>query len=1399
MRSIRAILLVLAHGLLSAAAAAGAMEEVRLLSASGDEILVEVALPAPEVRTDPFHPGYHTVRLGSIPAQGEPGDPGLPQVSFWVACPPDGEPIAEAEGFDPEVWDGVRPLPIPRAEWETPEGDEPPAYRERRTESEAYRSSLPIPAGLAAVGPVSPLRYLRIAPVTVTPAIYEPAAGRLTVYRRIEVRVRFSRAPLRAPVRPLAADDAVWDRTYQAMVVNPGQAASWLRAPVRERIRPAARTTTDLIKIEVERSGLRRVEFADLAGAGWTISGVPLADLRLFERFHDTGDAAEPPESEVETPVSVYDGDASGTWTDGDAFFFYAQNLFDRLPDAPEYIRRYGRLHVYWLGLQPGAANARMEAAPSWLARNDLAPVSEYPWTERFEEEREAYMKMGALRDDEYVIREGVTSVKTKHVYWNGGEAFDPDNSLNWYKVDFDLPGYRSPRWLAARFQGLRTTGRDHRVELYLSRGDLPDTLKLPRAPLAMANQDSGLYVALAQDLSGLPISAVGNRFIHLCRAGSYGAALHWLAVSYNREPSFVDGIIQIDTAAETGPTEYRITRAPADELIGVDFSNPQAPKRLSIDPEVQVEGTGPGRRLRLQWELAGASRRFCVSAYESIPKPERFVLPGGSDLLAAGNPDFIVILPAAWRASMQPWVEHREAQGHRVLLASIEDVFDQFSGGRRWPHAIRSFLRALFRSQTPAPSFLLLVGDASDVFDSPLRSEADGGAISAPNWVPTQTMFSESYTGQGPELISSDQWFVDNLTGTGERLNFLPDMHVGRIPAGSPAELDRIVAKILAYESYGPDDRWRNRALFVSDDVWSSAITFDQSYVPHPGSEYIFAEAARRSIDVIANQGPRCEFAVDTFFVGQQMDCVPSLGRCAEECDPLVGRCPRYNPSADWITNFTYGGRDVRDRLISNMSRGHLFVSYVGHANTRLMSHEYVFRHNPIAGRADVGLLGNTGRPFLFMGYGCHLAEYSGFDEALINRQDGIAENLLFYDYEGDDNRGGIGVIASTGYEWIYTSDRYNLAVIRALFKNPPVFEGHTRWVLGEIVSRSKIDIKGQGPNSDTFLSMSATHALLGDPGLRIDAAPPRIAATLDGVPVNGGEALVLPADQESIRFEARVCDEVWARSVEFRDVAGVSPPDSFVQDPGDDRSFRVVYTTTVFPRDYDLVMAADDGAGRTTALTFPVRVVSAYEIRKPGQDWALLDEGERVFESDSVRVRLTLPRFVGAEDLDFLIDETPVAFRADPVAPTGNRSRDWVLRLQEDLPKGRASTLGVRIAQPDGFDYRRTRMVTTEARNEILELYNVPNPFQDETWFFYLLGAPAERVEIRIYSTSGKLIRTLRNLPSRQIASDPPARWDGLDEDGDPVANGLYFYKLNVQGADWSQSRIEKVARAR
>ena len=81
-----------------------------------------------------------------------------------------------------------------------------------------------------------------------------------------------------------------------------------------------------------------------------------------------------------------------------------------------------------------------------------------------------------------------------------------------------------------------------------------------------------------------------------------------------------------------------------------------------------------------------------------------------------------------------------------------------------------------------------------------------------------------------------------------------------------------------------------------------------------------------------------------------------------------------------------------------------------------------------------------------------------------------------------------------------------------------------------------------------------------------------------------------------------------------------------------------------------------------------------------------------------------------------------------------------------------------------------------------ELSEVMNYPNPFSKETNFHYRLSSPADRVKIEIFTLAGRLIKIIPNS-SRKAGMNFSAAWDGKDQDGDTVANGVYIYKVVVE----------------
>jgi hypothetical protein len=72
-----------------------------------------------------------------------------------------------------------------------------------------------------------------------------------------------------------------------------------------------------------------------------------------------------------------------------------------------------------------------------------------------------------------------------------------------------------------------------------------------------------------------------------------------------------------------------------------------------------------------------------------------------------------------------------------------------------------------------------------------------------------------------------------------------------------------------------------------------------------------------------------------------------------------------------------------------------------------------------------------------------------------------------------------------------------------------------------------------------------------------------------------------------------------------------------------------------------------------------------------------------------------------------------------------------------------------------------------------------NYPNPFNPTTTIKYSIRERAH-VSLKVYDVSGRLVKTLVNqvqVPRVEGFAQP---WDGHNNGGQPVASGVYFYKL-------------------
>ena len=151
---------------------------------------------------------------------------------------------------------------------------------------------------------------------------------------------------------------------------------------------------------------------------------------------------------------------------------------------------------------------------------------------------------------------------------------------------------------------------------------------------------------------------------------------------------------------------------------------------------------------------------------------------------------DYLVVSPEAFVEDMEPLLALR-AQQFNVGVAKAEDVYRHNNGGRFSPYALRELLMRTRTWRRP-PRFVLLVGHGHYDYRSIM-----GAPAWQPNFVaPTLLDIPYEKTASGRLIVGVDNDLAD-FDGDG-----IPDILIGRLPARTAAELRRMVAKTLVYES---------------------------------------------------------------------------------------------------------------------------------------------------------------------------------------------------------------------------------------------------------------------------------------------------------------------------------------------------------------------------------------------------------------------------------------------------------------------------------------------------------------------------------------------------------------------------------------------------------------------
>lgn len=518
--------------------------------------------------------------------------------------------------------------------------------------------------------------------------------------------------------------------------------------------------------------------------------------------------------SYLDEPIAIdVTGAADGRFDPGDLVLFYAE----------PYTGRYMTHNVYRLtwGGEPGLRVAARDAAPA----SSLAPTSVITQTARVEYNWLYYAEYDLPADHD-------------HFFDNPLYVFAPPG-LPTASVTYTLPlddvVTAGAVRLAAALHGGKEQAADpdqsvaihlngHAAGVYQWKGRVLHALTttLPAAWLDATTNQVTLEAALAQ-LPSLTTYWVNPDWVALSYPALADAEEDRLYIEglYIEEPPALTYRLYLPLvmgggggAAAGRAHQVAATGFTAPDVRIYDVRDPQHPVRLT-----GARATPDGATYTLQFgDPLAETGSYWLATDAGLLAPAGIAADAPSAWRTPDHAaDYIAVVhPLLWDA-IQPLLDHRAAEGLRVAKVDVQDIYDEFSGGRVDPEAIRQFLAYAYHHWNPdqaPPTYVLLVGDGHYDFKN-------ARGTNLPNLIPPYLLPLDPWIGE----TAADNRFV---SADGPE-DYLPDMAIGRIPARNPADVTAVVDKILAYENIAADGPWQSRITFVADDYANAAGNFHE------------------------------------------------------------------------------------------------------------------------------------------------------------------------------------------------------------------------------------------------------------------------------------------------------------------------------------------------------------------------------------------------------------------------------------------------------------------------------------------------------------------------------------------------------------------------------------------
>jgi hypothetical protein len=892
----------------------------RIVSSERGGITVEFTIPEPGIVPIDVTGEKHLSRVfldGFYPLDRD-GQPILPVRRFFFEVPSDKGISLDVLEQDTHFVEGVLPT-VARAGGSLEDGRkalaQAPPLREQR---------------FARLSGIENIRGRYCAFVDVYPVLFDPEGARLFCARRLLLRLSF-------PEAEEAVSAGKVSSILDGLVVNAEQAASWKRAPAR--LSASARTpfefaqSSNWVKIRIKEKGIYIITYNDLLTAGAYPANIDPGSLRLF-----SSDPIAEPDSlnqggsfrddyHLTEHAILYRGTGTGAFQPGDTVFFYGfgvdgwANGLDPAADGRQYIKHpYATENSYWLtwGGSFTGMPRRMDER-SVAPHGSPGPDTTITWYEERIHKEENVLYDPIYTDDRWywsLLKEDGTSSFSNDFYLSG--LAEPNGTMKTkaygpYRVA-DLQNSASYR-INSVTVGTLTWNAQY--------GYNPAGMKTLEAPVSNFLEGKNTFTVTK------PLDDEMYVF--------------WYEIFYRRRLLASQGAL--DFYAPKRPRTAGFTLdgfAPGEKLL-FDVSFAESPV-LCTDWRSESGGLSFEDTLRSYSHHYSAVSRSAFKRFSGPDKTGTLTLTNVPSLRDEGGcPDMVIIYHERFHAAALMLKAHHEKGlpgiDHPVVRAvGIEDVYNNFSGGRKDAIAIRNYLKFLYDAGNcspggePALTYVFLIGNGT--YDH--RDYLKQGNDFIPLYVNIQYL-NES------EGIEDEDFFVK----LDDNIDRAPDLAIGRMSVLTEQEANAWAQRIIDYEENPEYGAWRDKVILVADDEHSTVRQDDFEF-------QIFTE------DMTRGGGPFPR-AID--FKKIYLHIYPFLGD--------------VKPAA-------------RKDLIKEWSEGALLMNYNGHGSPLQMADERVMVNS------DIYSLTNGIRRPLMLSFSCSVGDL----ESPYHRS--MAQNMVTFDEGG-------------------------------------------------------------------------------------------------------------------------------------------------------------------------------------------------------------------------------------------------------------------------------------------------------------------------------------------------------------------------------------------------------------